>query len=107
MKNRDGSDGRSLKLSKGDSECRACWEETGAPEAHQQDRYQVLATHAEERYLTFSPTGYVGEFEVVDDRRGKKIVLDLLGRLNKCGVYSPRFDIKMKVRIVATGRRWT
>eukprot|EP00830_Metopus_es_P008192 TRINITY_DN1798_c0_g1_i1.p1 TRINITY_DN1798_c0_g1~~TRINITY_DN1798_c0_g1_i1.p1 ORF type:complete len:164 (+),score=36.94 TRINITY_DN1798_c0_g1_i1:67-558(+) len=39
---------------------------------------------------------YVGEFEIVDDRRGKKIVLDLLGRLNKCGVYSPRFDIKIK-----------
>lgn len=41
---------------------------------------------------------YVGEFEIVDDRRGKKIVLDLLGRLNKCGVYSPRFDIRIKVR---------
>ena len=43
------------------------------------------------------PLGYVGEFEIVDDRRGKKIVLDLMGRLNKCGVYSPRFDIKIKV----------
>ena len=32
----------------------------------------------------------------MDDRRGKKIVLDLLGRLNKCGVYSPRFDITIK-----------
>eukprot|EP00826_Nyctotherus_ovalis_P020394 TRINITY_DN163_c0_g1_i10.p1 TRINITY_DN163_c0_g1~~TRINITY_DN163_c0_g1_i10.p1 ORF type:complete len:147 (+),score=33.30 TRINITY_DN163_c0_g1_i10:32-442(+) len=40
---------------------------------------------------------YVGEFEIVDDRRGKKIVLELLGRLNKCAVYSPRFDIKLKV----------
>eukprot|EP00826_Nyctotherus_ovalis_P000629 TRINITY_DN0_c985_g1_i1.p1 TRINITY_DN0_c985_g1~~TRINITY_DN0_c985_g1_i1.p1 ORF type:complete len:131 (+),score=46.17 TRINITY_DN0_c985_g1_i1:39-431(+) len=39
---------------------------------------------------------YVGEFEIVDDRRGKKIVLELLGRLNKCAVYSPRFDIKLK-----------
>ena len=35
---------------------------------------------------------------MVDDRRGKKIVLDLLGRLNKCGIYSPRFDIKNKVQ---------
>ena len=41
--------------------------------------------------------GYVGEFEIVDDKRSKKIVLDLLGRLNKCGVYSPRFDIGIKV----------
>jgi len=45
---------------------------------------------------------YVGEFEIVDDRRGKKIVLELLGRLNKCGVYSPRFDIKRKVPIPTT-----
>ncbi len=45
------------------------------------------------------PVEYIGEFEIVDDHRGKKIVLDLLGRLNKCGVYSPRFDIGIKVRI--------
>ena len=50
----------------------------------------------------------MGEFEVVDDRRGKKIVLDLLGRLNKCGVYSPRFDIKMKVlQPFMYSRKWT
>ena len=47
------------------------------------------------------PVGYIGEFEIVDDKRGKKIVLDLLGRLNKCGVYSPRFDFKVKVRSLA------
>ena len=53
---------------------------------------------------------YVGEFEIVDDKRGKKIVLDLLGRLNKCGVYSPRFDIKIKVRLCiarSRNRKWT
>ena len=49
---------------------------------------------------------YVGEFEIVDDRRGKKIVLDLLGRLNKCGVYSPRFDIKIKVKLESKNRKW-
>ena len=31
--------------------------------------------------------------EVVDDHRGGKIVVNLTGRLNKCGVISPRFDI--------------
>ena len=36
---------------------------------------------------------YIGDFEVVDDRRGGKIVVELLGRINKCGVVSPRFDI--------------
>eukprot|EP00980_Cylindrotheca_fusiformis_P005652 scaffold1184_cov132-Cylindrotheca_fusiformis.AAC.73 len=37
-------------------------------------------------------TGYIGEFEIVDDHRSSKIVIELNGRLNKCGVISPRFD---------------
>lgn len=37
--------------------------------------------------------GYIGEFEVVDDRRSGKIVVSLNGRINKCGVISPRFDM--------------
>lgn len=36
---------------------------------------------------------YIGDFEIVDDHRGGKIVINLLGRLNKCGVISPRFDV--------------
>ncbi|EWM28066.1 hypothetical protein NSK_001482 [Nannochloropsis salina CCMP1776] len=38
--------------------------------------------------------GYIGEFEIVDDHRGGKIVIDLIGRINKVGVISPRFDVK-------------
>lgn len=37
--------------------------------------------------------GYVGEFELIDDHRSGKIVLELNGRINKCGVISPRFDV--------------
>merc|ERR1711990_239620 len=37
--------------------------------------------------------GYIGEFEVVDDHRAGKIVVELNGRTNKCGVISPRFDV--------------
>ena len=33
------------------------------------------------------------EFEVVDDHRSGKIVVELIGRINKCGVISPRFDV--------------
>ena len=40
--------------------------------------------------------GYIGEFEIVDDRRAQKIVVELNGRLNKCGVISPRFDVDYK-----------
>ncbi|KAJ2338036.1 40S ribosomal protein S22 [Coemansia sp. RSA 2671] len=39
--------------------------------------------------------GYIGEFEIVDDHRAGKIVIQLTGRLNKCGVISPRFPIKV------------
>jgi len=39
--------------------------------------------------------GYIGEFEFVDDHRSGKIVVELTCRINKCGVISPRFDIKM------------
>ena len=39
--------------------------------------------------------GYIQEFEIVDDHRSGKIVVFLNGRLNKCGVISPRFDITL------------
>ncbi len=39
--------------------------------------------------------GYIGEFEVVDDHRSGKIVVNLIGRINKCGVISPRFDVQV------------
>ena len=39
--------------------------------------------------------GYIGEFEEIDDHRSGKIVIQLNGRLNKCGVISPRFNIRL------------
>ncbi|CAH6785818.1 40S ribosomal protein S15a [Phodopus roborovskii] len=40
--------------------------------------------------------GYIGEFEIIDDHRAGKIVVNLIGRLSKCGVISPRFDVQLK-----------
>ena len=40
--------------------------------------------------------GYINEFEIIDDKRNGKIVVELNGRLNKCGVISPRYDLKSK-----------
>ena len=40
--------------------------------------------------------GYIGEFEIIDDHRAGKIVVELNGRLNKCGVISPRFDVALE-----------
>jgi small subunit ribosomal protein S15Ae len=48
--------------------------------------YDALCTHK-------CSQGYIGEFEIVDDHRSQKIVIELTGRLNKCGVISPRFDV--------------
>ena len=39
--------------------------------------------------------GYIGEFEIIDDHRSGKIVVELIGRLNKCGVISPRYALKL------------
>merc|ERR1711881_667193 len=39
--------------------------------------------------------GYINEFEIIDDSRSGKIVVDLNGRLNKCGVISPRFNMSL------------
>ncbi len=36
--------------------------------------------------------GYVGEFEFVDDGRGGKFKIQLLGRVNNCGSVRPRFS---------------
>jgi len=38
--------------------------------------------------------GYIGMFEIIDDGRGGKIKVQLLGRINKCGVIKPRFSFK-------------
>ncbi|KAK3206190.1 hypothetical protein Dsin_020236 [Dipteronia sinensis] len=40
--------------------------------------------------------GDIGEFEFVDDRKFGNIMFELNGRLNKCGVISPRFDVGVK-----------
>ncbi|KAM4817556.1 small ribosomal subunit protein uS8-like [Urocitellus parryii] len=49
------------------------------------------------RFLTvLMKHGYIGEFEITDDHRAGKIVVNLTGRLNKCEVISPRFDVQLK-----------
>lgn len=38
--------------------------------------------------------GYIGMFEFIDDGRSGKFKIQLLGRINKCGVISPRFPTR-------------
>lgn len=37
---------------------------------------------------------YVGDFEFVDDGKSGFFKINLLGRINKCGVIKPRFPVK-------------
>ncbi len=39
-------------------------------------------------------SGYIEDFEFINDGRGGKIVVKLLGRINKCGAIKPRFPVK-------------
>ncbi|AWR97297.1 30S ribosomal protein S8 [Acidianus sulfidivorans JP7] len=40
--------------------------------------------------------GYIGEFEYIDDGRWGKVVVQLLGRINKCGPITPRYSLKYR-----------
>lgn len=40
--------------------------------------------------------GYVGEIEYIDDGRGGKARVQLLGRINGCGAITPRFPVKKR-----------
>ena len=37
---------------------------------------------------------YIGEFEQIDDSRAGKFRIQLLARINKCGIITPRFSVK-------------
>jgi len=38
--------------------------------------------------------GYIGDIEYIEDGRGGKIKVELLGKINKCGAIRPRFSVK-------------
>merc|ERR1712224_254389 len=76
--------------------------------AEKKGRRQVLIRPVSKIVVKFlrvmQKHGYIGEFEFVDDHRAGKVVVELNGRLNKCGCISPRYDIKVSDMECWTGR---
>ena len=44
--------------------------------------------------LAMQKQRYIGEFEQIDDGRSGKFRIQLLAKINKCGVVTPRFSVK-------------
>ena len=42
---------------------------------------------------------YIGEFEFIDDGRGGRFRIKLLGKINDCNVIKPRYSVQMKQMI--------
>lgn len=40
--------------------------------------------------------GYVGELELIEDGKGGKVKVNLLGTINECKVIKPRFPVKIE-----------
>jgi len=44
--------------------------------------------------MIFQKNGYVGNFELVEDKRGNIFKIQLFGKINNCGSIRPRFSVK-------------
>lgn len=42
----------------------------------------------------YQKNGYIGELEVIEDKRGGQVRIQLIKKINDCGVIKPRFPAK-------------
>ena len=52
------------------------------------------STFASEVLRVMQKYRYIGEFEQVDDGRTGKFRIQLLAKINKCGIITPRFSVR-------------
>lgn len=45
--------------------------------------------------LILQKNGYIGDFEYIDDKKGGKFRIQLLGKVNNCNAIRPRLSIKV------------
>jgi small subunit ribosomal protein S15Ae len=70
----------------------------GINNAEKRGKCQVLESSHVCFLTVMMKPGYMGEFEIIDDHRVGKIVVNFLHRqLKKCGVISFRFDVQLKI----------
>ncbi|MBD3204608.1 30S ribosomal protein S8 [Candidatus Woesearchaeota archaeon] len=46
--------------------------------------------------LILQDNKYIGSFKEIDDNRGGRLKINLLGKINKCGAIKPRFNVKVE-----------
>ncbi len=66
--------------------------------AEQAGKYEVLVSPASKLLGSvldiMQRSGYVGEYESLDDGRGGSYRVELRGAINRCGVVKPRYSVK-------------
>lgn len=67
-------------------------ESRGAPSA----RIKPASKIAREVLMQLQKNGFIGEFEFVDDGKSGEFNVKLAGRINNCGVITPRFAVSKK-----------
>ncbi|MFP4633672.1 MAG: 30S ribosomal protein S8 [Candidatus Aenigmatarchaeota archaeon] len=59
------------------------------------DRCTVQASGLVTEVLkTLQDKGYIGEFELIEDNRGGKLRIKMIGKINDCNIIRPHFSVK-------------